>query len=424
MHKNKKIFLNLFFTLFLIPFAISGNALAQTTDTTSEAEEEIKDLEKDLKKAEAKQDVLEGSLNSVNSQLSAKQQAINQAAGLVANTEETIQRKTSEIANLEKQINLHTEVLRQLVQELYYIKTTPLIEVMLDQNDFDSFVSQGDNILTTGEKLNSLLEEIQNTRQKIEEDQEELQAAKDEQRDILQQHNLEKQDILEDKSEISAELDEQSKVVAKINKEISELQGDLEVVTGKSYSASNIKEAVSFASNKTGVPKGFLYGVLKIETNLGKNVGGCTYAEVEKGATANYKKGNLSKKSYQTFLNRRKTFKTITDDLGLDYKKQKVSCNPSNYRGTGGAMGVAQFMPDTWIGYKAQVASVTGHKKPSPWDLTDGVTAMALKLKKTPGVTEGKTSAMKQATCSYLGVCLESYYGPVLYWAKNYKQLL
>jgi peptidoglycan hydrolase CwlO-like protein len=421
MNKNKNYLANI---LLLVVFLLLPSlALAQTTDSEKSAEE-LADLEKDLKSAEKKQDVIEGSLNQVNAELSVKQRAINSAAGLVANTDETIDRKTKEIANLEKQIALHTEVLRQLVQELYYIKTTPLAEVMLNEEDFDSFVSQGDNILTTGEKVSSLLDDITEARKKIASDQEELQAAKDEQEDILRQHNLEKQDIVEDKSELAAELDEQSKVVAKINKELTELAGDLQAVTGKSYSASNIKEAVNFASNKTGVPKGFLYGMLKMETNLGKNVGGCTYAQVEDGAEKNYKKGNLSKRAWTTFQARRKTFKSITDDLDIDYRKQKVSCNPSGYAGTGGAMGVAQFMPDTWMGYRAEVARVTGHKKPSPWDLTDGVTAMALKLKRVPGVTDGKTSAMKQAACSYLGTCYAPYINGILYWAKNYKQLI
>lgn len=417
--------------LFLVVFGLLGGfvATAQAVEPTAEdkaaeKEDELEELEDKLKREEKELNAIRGTLNAVDANLSAKQRAINSVAGQVADTQETIARKENEISNLESQIRLNTEILRQLIVELYHIKTTPLVEIMLDQADFDSFVSRGDNMLSTQEKVGALLEDINNTKSKIKEDQAELSEVKSEQETILRQHNLEKQDILEDKSEISEELDEQSKVVAKINSELAELQGDLQVLTGKSYSAKNIKEAVDFASKKTGVPKGFLYGVLKMETNLGKNVGGCTYAQVEDGAEKNYKKGKLSKRAWTTFQNRRKTFKSITDSLDLDYKKQKVSCNPSGYAGTGGAMGVAQFMPDTWMGYKAQVANTTGHNPPSPWDLTDGVTAMALKLGKVPGVKDGKTSAMKSAACSYLGTCYAPYINGILYWAKNYKQLI
>ena len=420
-----------FLWLFIVIFGLLGGLYrstavqaALTPEEQAEKEEELDELEDELKDAQKEQSKIQGTLDSVNANLSAKQRAINSVAGQVATTQETITRKENEISSLEKQIKLNTELLRKLVVELYHVKTTPLVELMLDQEDFDTFISRGDNMLSTQEKVGSLLEEINNTKEKIKSDQQELAEVKQEQELILRQHNLEKQDILEDKSELSAELDEQSKVIAKINSEMAELQGDLQILTGKSYSAKNVKEAVDFASKKTGVPKGFLYGVLKMETNLGKNVGGCTYAQVEDGAEKNYKKGKLSKRSWQTFQARRDTFKKITKELDLDYRKQKVSCNPSGYTGTGGAMGVAQFMPDTWMGYKAQVAKMTGHNPPSPWDLTDGVTAMALKLGKTPGVKDGKTSAMRSAACSYLGTCYAPYIDGILYWAKNYKQLI
>jgi peptidoglycan hydrolase CwlO-like protein len=416
------LFGGIFFTTSSLLAQEGGNETGSGNQTGNE--EEIDELKDKLKNAEKKKNNLQGDLSQVNADLSAKQRAINSVAGLVADTEETITRKQNEIGNLEKQIKVNTEILRQLVVELYHTKATPLVEIMLDEADLRGLVSQGDNLLSMQERVGALLEDIAATKEKIKNDQEELANAKDEQESALREHNLDKNEILGDKAELSAELDEQSKVIAKINKELAELQGDLQVVTGKSYSAKNIKDAVNFASDRTGVPKGFLYGVLKVETNLGRNVGGCTYAQVEDGAEKNYKAKRLSKTSYNTFLARRKTFKSITDDLGLNYRKQKVSCNPP-YRGTGGAMGVAQFMPDTWVAYRAQIAKVTGRKTPSPWDLTDGVTAMALKLKRdAPGVVNGDTGAMKQATCRYLGVCQAAYYGPVLYWAKNYRQLL
>lgn len=87
-------------------------------------------------------------------------------------------------------------------------------------------------------------------------------------------------------------------------------------------------------------------------------------------------------------------------------------------------MGVAQFMPDTWMGYKSAVTAATGHKPPSPWNLTDGVMAMALKLDKVPGVDKGERSAWKKAAALYLGTSYAPYINGILYWADNYKKLL
>jgi len=91
-------------------------------------------------------------------------------------------------------------------------------------------------------------------------------------------------------------------------------------------------------------------------------------------------------------------------------------------------MGVAQFMPDTWKSYESSIASVTGHNPPDPWNLTDGVTAMALKLAKVSGVTSHEKSAEKDAAKLYLSGTTSSkydWYGErVLYWADNYEKLL
>jgi membrane-bound lytic murein transglycosylase B len=87
-------------------------------------------------------------------------------------------------------------------------------------------------------------------------------------------------------------------------------------------------------------------------------------------------------------------------------------------------MGVAQFMPDTWNAYKARVASATGHNPPNPWNLTDGVMAMAKKLSMVPGVTSGNRSAWKKAATLYLGTSYAPYINGILYWADHYKELL
>jgi membrane-bound lytic murein transglycosylase B len=50
-----------------------------------------------------------------------------------------------------------------------------------------------------------------------------------------------------------------------------------------------------------------------------------------------------------------------------------------NQVGWGGAMGPAQFIPSTWMGYRAKVTNITG-KTANPWDIRDAFIASALKL--------------------------------------------
>ncbi|OGI21946.1 MAG: hypothetical protein A2808_02255 [Candidatus Moranbacteria bacterium RIFCSPHIGHO2_01_FULL_55_24] len=405
-------------------FFVVAKPVQAAEEDTNAIKDNIDEIEAKLKKEEKKQASLQSDLNQINSTLSATQAAIARVQRLLRETESNISSKEQEISLLENQLTLDKHVLKGLLQELYYSHNAPLVEVMLAESDVQDILQTNDSLFSTQEKIQALIGEMSDAKERIAEEKMSLEDTKDDHETLLEVQNRQKQGLVLEKNETASDLEDQAKVVSRLKSELSELQGDLNKLLGKSYNAADIQEAVEFASNKTGVPKGFLFGVLKMETNLGANVGGCTYAQVEDGAQANYKKGKLSKRSWQTFQYRRDIFKKITSELGIDYRKQKVSCNPSGYTGTGGAMGVAQFMPDTWMGYKAQVASVTGHNPPSPWNLTDGVMAMALKLKRVPGVTEGKEAAYRRAAAAYLGTSYAPYINGIIYWSKNYKKLI
>ena len=425
--KNIKIIFSVLLlgTTFLTSPVLFGTVSVQAADEDpDEVKDDIEKTEKKLKEAEKKYGALESNLNQISSTLTSTQQAILRVQNLLNQTTQTIDQKEIEIDNLDKQLKLERTVLGNLLQELYVSDSTPLIEVILTEEDVANFFHNEDGLLSTQERMTAIIEEINTTKGKISDEKSSLEEAKKDHEELLAIQNKQKQTLAYQQSEVKEDLEDQASVVKRLKSELSELQGDLSTLLGKSYNAKDIEEAVEFASKKTGVPKGFLFGVLKMETNLGANVGGCTYAQVEDGAEKNYKAKKLGKTAWNTFLRRRDIFKTITKELDIDYRKQKVSCNPKGYTGTGGAMGVAQFMPDTWMGYKSAVTAATGHKPPSPWNLTDGVMAMALKLDKIPGVDQGSRSAWKKAAAAYLGTSYAPYINGILYWADNYKKLL
>ena len=191
-----------------------------------------------------------------------------------------------------------------------------------------------------------------------------------------------------------------------------------------------VEQAAKKASKLTGVRQEFLMGVLTVESQLGQNVGQCTYRQVSDGAEAAHRSGRLSSRAWNTFLTRQEQIRGIASDLGYDLEKLKVSCNPNpaQYMGTGGAMGLPQFMPSTWIEYKERLAALSGKEHPDPWDVYDGVLAMALKLSDVPGVTEHNVTAEKQASKLYLSGSISQKYqwyaNDIQYWAVNHPALL
>ncbi len=412
--------------LFTLVFVVLGSSpVVFAEEDARDIESDISKIEKKLKKETQELNALKQDLNQINSSLTSTQTLIQRVQNLLNQTEQTIGQKEKEIANLEQQLILERRVLRGLLQEMYFTGDMPLAGIVLAEADLLSLFQENDNLFSTQEKMQEVIQSISEMRAKVTDEKVSLEDAKADHAELLALKNKQKQALVSEKVETEGDLEDQAAVISRLKKELGELQGDLNKLTGKSYDAKDIREAVEFASGKTGVPKGVLYGFLKMETNLGANTGQCTYQEVEKGALAQYKSLLKKNKKWQASIDllykRQKLFYVLVDDLGYNDKK-KVSCNPRSYIGQGGAMGVPQFMSDVWNGYSSQIAAKTGHSKPDPWNLTDGVMAMALKLQRA-GATSDSASVIKRASINYLGTFSPGYYNGIVYWSKNYKSL-
>ena len=65
-------------------------------------------------------------------------------------------------------------------------------------------------------------------------------------------------------------------------------------------------------------------------------------------------------------------------------------------------MGIAQFMPTTWLAYKDRIAAMTGHNPPNPWVPVDAFTASAIKLANA-GANAQTYEAERKAYAIYIG---------------------
>lgn len=418
---NRYSLLFLFVSLFSVWSVALSVPSALAEDDPEEIKDDISDIEKKLKSAEAKKKALESELAGINASLSSTQRTIAETQIKIQQAANTIERKEAEVALLEAEIADKKSLIAGLMRELYYEGEWPLPRILVAEERFTEVVNNPDRLLTVGEKISSILESLNLTRADTETEKLSLEDAKKDHEVLLQKKAVEKNILAADQQETIEDVEDAEKIVSRLQKELQELQGDLSTLTGKNYNAKDIRGAVEDASDETGVPEGVLYGFLKMETNLGANTGQCTYKEVEKVSIARYKKyGSKYKASMNILYKRQEMFYDIVDALGYG-KTKKVSCSP-NYIGQGGAMGVAQFMSDVWRGYESDIRAKTGHKNPDPWNLTDGVMALALKLRKA-GATSDKESVIRKASINYLGAFNQNYYGGIVYWSKNYKKL-
>jgi len=116
-----------------------------------------------------------------------------------------------------------------------------------------------------------------------------------------------------------------------------------------------------FAGSVTGVRPALIMAVLKVETNVGTNLGSGVFPD------------DMHPGSRDAFLR-------ITKKLGLDPQKAPISRRPRSMKGWGGAMGPAQVLPATWESIEGRIEQLMKKKPVNPYELSDAFVATAVFL--------------------------------------------
>ncbi len=421
--KIRKIFVQLASIIgcSLVMFSVGCFVYAEdaTTELTPEEQKEIDDkkddledkqdeIEKKVKKIESQKSSLQGNLNVVQQTLGATKRTIDDVMNDIEKKEADIERHDAQIQTLNGQVILYQRSLSEAMRSIYYAQNGRLFSSVIENADgANRFMEKTDDLGAMREKIVEMVQQVQSAKDAQEQKRNELASLKDEKEALLEEHKEKESDLLAQSAAVQTEIVKVDATLSELNAKLSAVESKLSSLLGESFDTDDIVEAASFASKKTGVRKSFILGMLVVETDLGRFTGGCTYKQSKMG----------DKNS--------EIFKRICEDLDYDYKKVKVSCALSY--GIGGAMGVAQFMPTTWVGYESKIEKYTGHSPADPWSLTDGVMAMAIKLSNDGASSEkGEYDAARRYYCGSnldRSVC-KQYGNKVKYWAENYKDRL
>jgi membrane-bound lytic murein transglycosylase B len=399
--KSMEIRKTRFIIFLLMAFMVAGvlgySGHLAKADTANEIQDKLDSLNKKFKDAQQE-------LTTQQSQLYKNTSQISMTQGLLRELQADIARSEAELNNLNDRSKLNKKILEEYIRQMYYAnQDNPFVSLAILDGDLNDLTINFDGMAGMKTKISNVLQEINDAKGETEEAKALLASQK-----LNNQKALDAQKTQQ--AAISDNIQETQITLAEIQQKMSKLRSTLSGFLGESFSMDDVIKEVTYASKKTGVRKEFLFAVLDKETDLGRYTGGCTYQ-------------NTRVKEADKI-----EFKKICESLGYDYKKKKISCAGSG--GYGGAMGVAQFMPTTWVGYKSKIASTTGNSPADPWNLTDGVIGMALKLKAAgAGSKSGERSAAMIYYCgtshpteTYKGrvASCNNYADTVKNWSKGY----
>ena len=377
----------LIFLIFHIPAAAAPNPVVQQQleNELKAIESQISELEKQLSVTKGEKKTLTNQINQLKKeqtrlqlQIKATNIKLNNLDKKISITVKSIESNQEKIARLKIDLSKLIRLLYQKDQELLFLR-------LFIEGGISQAFTETNNYQKLSQSINSLVQETKKTQKELNNQQTAYENQQDDARELLSIAKIQQ-------SSLAGKLGEQSQLLQATKglettyqnllqdskKQAAEIRSRIYELLGVSAQI-NFGQAVAIAQaveKQTGVPTAFLLAILTQESNLGKNVGTCN------------RPGDPPEKGWKEIMKPdrdQEPFVAVTTELGRDPDVTPVSCPMKNKNGSrlgwGGAMGPAQFIPSTWMGYKEKVSAITGKKPADPWDIRDAFMAAGLLLK-------------------------------------------
>ena len=431
--------LSLSLILYPVSNLLANSKLEETRKNLDQELTKINDLTKSKKETDMQVRTLSKEIDSLDSEINSVQKSLDITNQDIVSIQAELSETRQYITTLEQTIRAQKALIKEYVSSLYVQKDVSLFEVVLSQDQLSDLLG---SVQKTGVMQDSITEsitlisakekEIVSEKQHLFDKEEELMALKqsqERQKSLLQQTQEDKETLLAqtkgEQSEYEALLKQSFATKQNLLNSIRVLGGGADGRPG----AISLEEAYALASANAArlgnkIRPEYLVGVMKIESGLGGNVGRSFYKDSLSGCAA--REGNTTKLN---FTREEQSFEKITSSLGIPLTQPVSGCPYSKYIGTGGAMGPAQIMPATWLGYEAKLRELKGGASVNPWNMEDAMLAMGMVLLGKVGNQSiaGNDDLERRAALCYLGGCNVKnmwYADKVLNEAARTKELL
>ncbi len=379
-----------FFPFFL--FAQSTDeAKSQLRAKLQALQAEINNYRQKIQAASKTEQSLKGQINV----LEAKIKRLNLEIESLHLSMQDAQRRISVIkkttAEIEKNISRERQALSSTIMVVYENDKLNYVEIFFQKKKLSEIFADVKAIQELQASLLTSLSEIRDLKGRLEEEKQRLEDREEDLAQLKKAQEIQTLSLNRDKRAkkmlLARTQSQKSQLLTKVN--VS--QATIEQIREQLYQLEGMGVSLKFgdalayaqkATTKTGVRAALLLAMLKKESEWGMNVG-----------TGNWK-NDMHPRDHDAFLR-------ITKELGMDPDTTPVSRKPSY--GWGGAMGPAQFLPNTWLAYEDEIARLTGHRPPNPWNIEDAFMACAIKLRDAGAAAQTYNAEWKAAQIYFAG---------------------
>jgi len=375
MNKKRLFLASLFlaFTLFfcvgitkIFAEAAPEDIIAQKQAEIAALEQQIADYNRAIAEVQKQGKNIQQDITAIANKIKKDQAQIKILQAAIVKLGAEIKKTEADIRTTQSSLDSKKQVLSAVVRNLDQKERTPLLDILANNNNFFEFFNDLNVIDGAREEVRKTVVDIADAKKQLEikktdlneqyADRAATKQGLEVAKNVLEGTRAAKNTALK---QTKAEEQNYKELLTLSKKNLDKLKSDIFYMMKAGITAEDALKYGQAVANTIGLRPAFLLAILEIESRLGASVGTGHYIP-------------------DMNPNQRDAFIGLMKKLGMNPETTLVSKKPSY--GWGGAMGPAQFLPKTWLGWESKIMSITGHNPPSPWSIEDSFTAAALKL--------------------------------------------
>lgn len=385
------VFASAIFAYPLFSGATSAEVTEQLRKQMSEIQAQIDQYRANIQDLQKEGNSLKKEVSLLDSKIKAANLEIQRTNLAIAQAEQDIRSKDTGMQDAEEKIGREKEILGEYLRALDEFDQRDFLEMILNNDKISDIFDEMNSLEEVQEKIQESMADIQVLKVDLQVQKDELENKREELNQLKVLQEIQKRTIAIEQNDKKTLLNQTKgqesnyqALIKKAQQDTNAIRQQLYLLEGVGLSMS-LERAYSYArlaGDLTGVRPAFLLAVLKKESSWGEKVGTGTWRR-------------------DMHTRDQKAFVQICEKLGRDPDKTPVSRKPSY--GWGGAMGPAQFLPSTWLAYESQIANLTGHDPPDPWDIGDAFVAAGIKMAQAGANLQTENAEWKAAQIYFAG---------------------
>jgi peptidoglycan hydrolase CwlO-like protein len=279
----------------------------QVKEEIRQVQSEVDKYDAEIKAQQKKARTLKSEVSIYKSKIYKNELEVKETRLMTEETEIEIEKTEENINESERRIKKDRELLKDFIKLLYSYEQESMFEILVTKENISDFCNEFDAAESVKDEIFETIINLKNEKVKAELQKEELEEQNEERHGLVQmridQNNSlddlkkQKNELLEitkgEENKFQQIMEENKNILPSLRAQLYDLQS-----LGQKIEVDDAFSAAKLIGARIGVRPAFLLGILKVESNLGKNTGSGNWEDDMYGCYIRLSKIYLSREAH------------------------------------------------------------------------------------------------------------------------------